>query len=37
MHAVEENSGFMEDMMSLDKLGKALTKQLIDWIYSEQS
>ena len=37
MHAVEENSSFTEDMMSLDKLGEALTEQLIDWIYFEQS
>ena len=37
MHMVEENSSLMEDMMSLDKLGEALTEQLIDWIYFEQS
>ena len=37
MHTVEENSSLMEDMMSLDKLGEALTEQLIDWIYFEQS
>ena len=37
MHVVEENSSFMEDMTSLNKLGEALTEQLIDWIYFEQS
>ena len=34
---VEENSGFTEDITSLNKLGEALTKQLINWIYFEQS
>ena len=37
MHTVEENSSFMEDMMSLDKLSEAPTEQLINWIYFEQS
>ena len=37
MHTVEENSGFIEDMTSLDKLGEALTEQPINWIYFEQS
>ena len=37
MHTVEENSGFIEDMTSLNKLSEALTEQLIDWIYFEQS